>query len=58
VQAGKGSPTATSAAATPLILLDRFLIYSFGVDKGLTTDTSLWFCLRALGEALFAYGRL
>lgn len=28
----------------------RILIYSFGVGKGLTTDNSHWFGLRALGK--------
>lgn len=35
----------------PLILPDRILVYSFGVGKGLTTGTSHWFGLRALGKS-------
>jgi hypothetical protein len=34
----------------PLILRDRILTYSCGMGKGLTTVTSHWFGLRALGK--------
>ena len=39
-----------NSSHTPLFLLDRILIYNFGVGKGLTTGTSNWFGLRALGK--------
>ena len=41
-----------------LILPDRILIYSFGVGKGLTTGTSHWFGLRALGKPYLHVGGL
>ena len=47
-----------SSSHTPLILLDRILIYSFGVGKGLTTGTSHWFGLRALGKPYLHVGGL
>ena len=47
-----------SISHTPLILLDRILIYSFGVGKGLTTGTSHWFGLRALGKPYLHVGGL
>jgi RNase adaptor protein for sRNA GlmZ degradation len=34
------------------------LIYSFGVGKGLATDSSHWFDLRALGKPYLHVGRL
>ena len=36
-----------SSSHTPLILLDRILIYSFVVGQGLTTGTFHWLDLRA-----------
>jgi hypothetical protein len=39
-----------SSFRTHLILLDRTLIYSFGVSQGLTTVTSRWHGLWALGK--------
>ena len=42
----------------PLILPDRILIYSFGMGKGLTTGTSHWFGLRALGKPYLHVGGL
>jgi hypothetical protein len=42
----------------PLILLDRILIYSFGVGKGRTTGTSHWFGLRTLGKPYLHVGGL
>ena len=42
----------------PLILPDRILIYSFGVGKGLSTVTSHWFGLRALGNPYMHVGGL
>ena len=47
-----------NSSPTPLILLDRILIYSFGVDEGLTTGASQWFGLRALGKPHLHVGRL
>jgi hypothetical protein len=47
-----------SSSHTPLILPDRILKYSFGVGKGLTTGTSHWFGLRALGKPYLHVGRL
>ena len=41
---------------TLLILLDRIFIYSFGVGKGLTTDMSYGFGLRALGKPYLYVG--
>ena len=42
----------------PLILADRILIYSLGMCKGLTTGTTLWFDLRALGKPYLHVGGL
>jgi hypothetical protein len=36
-----------NSSHTPLFLLDRILIYNFGVGQGLTTSTSRWLGLRA-----------
>jgi hypothetical protein len=47
-----------SSSRTPLILLDRILIYSFGVGQGLTTGTSHWLGPRALGKPYLHVGRL
>ena len=41
-----------------LILTDRILIYSFGMGQGLTTGTSHWFGLRALGKPYLHVGGL
>ena len=41
-----------------LILLDRILIYSFGMGKGLTTGTPHWFGLRSLGKPYLHVGGL
>ena len=41
-----------------LILQDRILLYSFAVSKGLTTGTSHWFGLRALGKTYLHVGEL
>jgi hypothetical protein len=38
--------------------LNRILIYSFGVGKGLTTGTFHWFGLRALGKLYLHVGGL
>jgi hypothetical protein len=47
-----------SRSHTPLILPDRILIYSLGVGQGLTTGSSQWFGLRALGKPYLHVGGL
>jgi hypothetical protein len=42
---------------TSLILLDRILIYSFGMGKCLITDISHWFWSESFGDILFACER-
>ena len=43
---------------THLILLERILIYRLGVSQELTTGTSHWFGLRALGKPYLYVGGL
>jgi hypothetical protein len=47
-----------SSSYTPLILLVRILIYSFGLGQGLTTGTSHWLGLRALEKPYLYVGGL
>jgi hypothetical protein len=47
-----------STSHTPLILQNKILIHSFGVGNSLTTGTSHWFGLRALGKPYLHMGGL